>query len=229
MVGAEAAGVHSLFTGAVLQIRNPLGHREVNLRPNEAYESLFFISYLIRLANEFALERYVYPFLPRTQRARSIQMTKWADLNGDGEDEFLVLMGERDYSATSGGRGRVLVLNHEMNDTLPGELPLTENGFYSAHVALGDIDGDGNTEVLTSFILDGSQWRHGMVIDWDGTSLVGTVALDDSNPLRSFRWPFEIIRPMQHKPGLVVTYDEAGAVRYAGYDAGVLSSNDVHI
>lgn len=229
MVGGEAAGIHSLFAGAVLHIRNPLGHRDVNLRPPEAFESISFVSYLLRVANEAALARYVYPFVPSAEKFRGIQSTKWADVDNDGSNEFIVLVGERNYGASTAGHGRVLVLTNNFSDSLPGDLPLLENAYYSAHIAVGDLDGDGTVELLASFAHEGTMWRNGMVVDWDGVSLRAVSTLDDSAPLRSHRWPFEIIKPMQHKPALIACYDEANAVSYVAYAGGTLSRKEIVI
>lgn len=96
------------------------------------------------------------------------------------------------------------------------------------HLALGDIDGDGVLEAVPSFVCD-DKWRHGMVVDWDGSELRAVSHFSDDTPLRSFRWPFEIVRPMQHKPALIARYDEADLVSYVEYVAGSISAKAIDI
>ena len=219
-VGAEAQGLFQMFYGSILQIRNPVGHRAVGTLAHRAFDTIAFVNYLLHIATECATERFVYPFLPTRDRFRSVQAIKRVDIDGDGADEFVVLVGERDWTEQAGGEGRVLVLNKDCSASLPGDLRLMP-GYLQGYVAIGDIDGDGHPEVVAS-LCDDNKLRHGLAITFDGTQIV-ELKVRGGGLLRTHTWPFEIVKPMSMAPDTaIIAYDDHNGVTHYRFDAGEL-------
>jgi|GEM_PF-2740435 len=222
ILSAEAQGLQALFRGAILQIRNPLGHRDVNMT-QEAFDSIAFVNYLLRTANNLALDKYVYPFLPSRDKFRAIQLTKRLDIDGDGNKEFIILISERDWSESSGGAGRVLAVRSDFSSAIPGNLPLIDGVYHSPHITSGDLDGDGRLEFIVSFIGE-TDWRVCLIVDYLEGQLRGTSEVD-GQPIRSYIWPPEVVIPMATAPeARVITYDEHGRSHFIRYEGGVLAA-----
>jgi hypothetical protein len=192
------------------------------MRPDEAFDSIAFISYLLRTANELALRKYVFPFVPEREKWRGIHLTRWVDIDGDGEDEFVIVIGERSFKETSGGEGRVLVLKHDLLQSVGGILPLLPNAYYGPHLVVGDLDNDGLPEIVASMQGDGSRDRSGIVVDWHEGVLRAETKVG-KEPLRSHVWPFEVLTPMSTAPHSVLAwYTETGKLGYARFIDGQL-------
>lgn len=216
IVPAEAQGIHSLFRGAVLQIRNPVGHRYVSLRAVEVFDIIALVNYLSSTAQDLSKERFLYPFVPRWDAWRNLLATRRVDLNSDGRDEIIVLFNEGRLGEAA--QGRFLVLTDDATRSLPGQLP-TMKGYFSPLVIAGDVDGDARQEVLISFYGE-NNIAHGVLVDFDAsTNELRTVTTLDGNPLQSNGQPFEI-----KADGSIVAYGADGKPIVARLNGNDLAS-----
>ncbi len=195
LVRTEREGLQSLFRGAVQQIRNPLGHRRLGSNPFDAFDMISVINYLLSVANQAVLTRYVYPFVGRwSSMARIIESVNRCDINADGKEEILVLM--RWSDPEKGPHSGMMVLNSDGTDLLRGAIKSVQSDIVNAPL-FEDIDGDGNREVLFSagMKVDGIwQWRL-VILDFDEqTEELNAYASADEEVL-SWEVPFEILRP----------------------------------
>lgn len=212
---SEREGMRLLFRGAVQQIRNPLGHRHVMMPPEIAFGSIAVVDHLLRVANAAALEKLVYPFVTRRERARIITATKRLDVAGD--EIFVVVVG---HSDEDGQWSEVLVLRGDPLTPVAGDLPAID-GAVAPTVEATDLDGRSDIHIVVS-AADPSRMYHAIVIAIDGGEATGTIGPAD-HPLTSFERPFEIIRPMAlgGRP-VIAAYAPDNSVTYWSYQEGSL-------
>lgn len=189
IVPGKAQGIQALYRGAVQQIRNPVGHRLVNLRGTEVFDILALVNYLLSTAGELAKERFIHPFLPRWGTYRNVLSTFRADINNDSQDEIVVAFNQGNVGAP-GARGSVLVLSKDAKLALEGAIPYVD-GYFTPRIAIGDVDGDYRNEVLISFCGQNNTW-HGILIDCQDPNKLTCVDSIGGEPLTSFLYPFEI-------------------------------------
>ena len=207
---AEREGLHHLFRGAIQQIRNPVGHRSIGQNPGPAYDTIAFVNYLLGVAEQAALARYVYPFVGRWSGARVIEGVHRCDLNGDGDDEIVVVMRWQDSSGQP--LASALILKHDGLSPMTGAMNPMPASIVSAPV-FEDLDADGRRELLIS---GGTQspsgwlWR-GSVIDVGDAGTVREFGSSDKD-FNSLYVPFEVLRPMH--TGVVVVAGLASNSEY---------------
>lgn len=214
IVPAEAQGIHALFRGAVLQIRNPVGHRYVNLPAVQVFDIIALINYLLSTAQDLAQQKFIYPFLPTQNVWRNVLGTRRVDVNTDGRAEIIVLFNEG--SSEHQPKGGVLVLQEDATQALKGDIPRLD-GYFSPLVVTGDVDGDLRDEVLVSFYGE-NQLAYGVLIDFDAQAdSVRAISELDGAPLTSYVQPFEI-----KADGRIVAYGGDGRPKIARLDGNQL-------
>jgi uncharacterized protein (TIGR02391 family) len=205
---AEAEGVFFLFRGAVQQIRNPLAHQQGRMAPPQAFDAIAIVNYLIQLAGELVIEKFVRPFLPSQHRGLTVMATRWADVDGDGTDEFVLAV--REMRVGKGPMVHTLAVREDPFGPVASDFPPIFGGLRTV-LLFDDIDDDGEPEIVTS-VLGGDEWYQTIAGDWHGDRL-HPVLMENGSPLPSFRVPVDVIRPAYLGGATAIgVYDNAGEV-----------------
>lgn len=218
---AEREGVFALYRGAIQQIRNPVGHRAVGQHPGPAFDTIAFVNYLLGVAEQAALERYVYPFVGRWAGPTLIQGIHHRDLNGDGDEEIVVV--------TTGGlsagqrQAAVLVLAKGGLSPLPGFIEPMPAEIVSGP-AFEDLDGDGRPELLLSggVQTDGRWLWSGSILDCGADGRFATYGATEE-AFKSAQLPFEVLRPMHIDGPTVAAWTDAGGYEYWKFNGAQLT------
>lgn len=217
---AEREGLHQLFRGAVLYIRNPVGHRSRRLDASQAFGAISLVDYLMKTASRAALERLVYPFVPQFRAARIIEGTTWLGSSTDDSSElyFVVLVVESD-AVSKKPQLRCIVLHGDPPlEPVSGDLqPIpkeTPDGTTALipQFSLHDLDGDGFPELLVSVTGADGHYFGAILKVAEGTATLYS-ADQHGEPMETYVHPFDALRP--NKLGgrsIVAGYDKAGAL-----------------
>lgn len=215
---AEREGLHALFRGAMQQIRNPVGHRDLNQLPGTAFDTLAFVNYLLDVAQEAALAKYVHPFLGKWGGPYLMVGISRCDMNGDGSDELVVV--------TCGPSAiRALILQGDGLLPMPGSPPIVP-GTVAAAPIFYDLDGDGRMElVLAGGDRDASghwHWR-GLVVDCAADGTIRSFPGPPGDELMSDAIQFQVVRPMQIQGPAIAAMAGSGTYRFWTFDGTSLS------
>jgi hypothetical protein len=214
---AEREGLAQLFRGAVLSIRNPVGHRSARTAPPEAFSAIGVVDYLLRSLANAARERYVKPFLSGAL-ATSVLGVRRIDMDGDGADELVVVIAEMTTAGTH--QGRIIVLNRDATKALSGRSVALPFPHLVSVVTTRDFDDDGRPEPLVILAEPGGT-HAAVLLDYTDQGTIAPVELELGEPLLSYGRPHEVIQEMEWMGAVtIVCHERDGSVTHWTYDEG---------